>query len=270
MRKLCYLVVEGPHDVEFSCRIIKSKTNLTRIRMVDELDEVLRSLVPDKFPHGGDLLKRVPVPVFFQNETSAVAVHAAGGDSKIANCIAGTLDIITADQFSAIGVVLDSDSDKSPAERHRNLIELTKDLPVKFPETPGNVLKGSPSSGVFVLPDNSSMGTLEDLLIECGKAVYPGQIYKAETFVADAFSICPSKDFKDLHSPSGRNKAIVGSVAGLLRPGKAVQVSIQDNAWLSDLGLQIPRVGAFADFLVELFEFNTTTVIAPTTASPTP
>jgi hypothetical protein len=57
-----------------------------------------------------------------------------------------------------------------------------------------------------------------------------------------------------LDREAGRNKTIVGSVASILRPGKAVQVSIQDNRWLRDATLMLPRVRAVQEFLIDLLE----------------
>jgi hypothetical protein len=65
-----------------------------------------------------------------------------------------------------------------------------------------------------------------------------------------------NEDLKELRKSAGRNKAIIGSIASILRPGRAVQVSIQDNRWLRDAALAIPRVQAVRDFLANLFEMT--------------
>jgi hypothetical protein len=50
--------------------------------------------------------------------------------------------------------------------------------------------------------------------------------------------------------PAGRKKAIVGAVANVLRPGKSVQVSLQDNRWLRDpRALALPQVARFQAFV---------------------
>ena len=252
-RKLGYLVVEGPHDVEFAIRLIRSRVHLVRVRDIKLLDETLRKLVPRDFPYEGDLLKRVPVPTFLQNEDLAIAIHSAGGDSKIAACLEGTFDVIDSKEFSVVGVILDSDSMISPEARHKNLLQLVESLTVKFSSVPGELFEGPPRTGIYVLPDNQAQGTLEDLLLECGAVAYPAQLSSAKAFVDGVFSACTGGDFKKLRSPAGRNKAVVGAVAGLLRPGKAVQVSIQDNGWLKRDALQITRVKKVCDFLDELF-----------------
>jgi hypothetical protein len=258
-RKLGYLVVEGPHDVEFASRLIRSRITLPRIQRIEELDATLKKLVPKEFPYGGDLLKRVPVPVFLQNDHVAIALQAAGGDSKIAACLEDTFMVIPADIFSAVGVMLDSDSEKQPQNRHANLLKLIKHLSpsIRFESLLGNVFQGQPRTGVYVFPDNQTQGTLEDLLLECGESAYPHQLNAAKAFVKGIASNCTGSAFKDLRLPAGQKKAIVGAVAGLLKPGKAVQVSIQDNAWLEGQTLQIARISKVADFLDELFELTT-------------
>ena len=114
----------------------------------------------------------------------------------------------------------------------------------------------TPRYGAFVLPDNQAQGTLEDILLECGGLVYPGLLSTATAHVNAASqdqSLLP-EDLKELRKSAGRNKAIIGSVASVLRPGRAVQNSIQDNRWLRDAALAIPRVQAIQDFLVNLLE----------------
>jgi hypothetical protein len=219
--------------------------------------------VPRDFPYEGDLLKRVPVPTFLQNDDLAIAIHSAGGDSKIAACLEGTFDVIDSKEFSAVGVILDSDSTILPEARHKKLLQLVESLTVKFSSVPGELFEGPPRTGIYVLPDNHAQGTLEDLLLECGAVTYPEQLSAAEAFVDGVFSTCTGKDFSDLRLPAGRNKAVVGVVAGLLRPGKAVQVSIQDNGWLKGEALQIARVEKVCNFLDELFDLKRKAAATP-------
>lgn len=108
------------------------------------------------------------------------------------------------------------------------------------------------------MPDNQSKGTLEDILLECGRQVYPG-LYKTAAAHVDAAlqdQSLVNEDLKELRKSAGKNKAIVGSMASILRPGRAVQNSIQDNRWLRDAALAIPRVKAVQAFLVNLLEMT--------------
>lgn len=107
-----------------------------------------------------------------------------------------------------------------------------------------------------MLPDNQTQGTLEDLLIECGEAAYPTLLPTARAHVQQALedATLSASDTEDLKSRAGKNKAIVGTVASVLRPGKAVQVSIQDNKWLRGENLNLVRINAVQDFLVRLLD----------------
>lgn len=254
MRKLGYLVVEGPHDVEFVCRLLKDLASLTRVAQQAQLESQLMPLIPRKFPHEGDLLKRVPVPAFLQNEDLAIAIHAAGGDSRIAESFQDTFRQVGPGEFSAVGAILDSDSKETPEDRHSHLLDLLVDAPVTFPPQPGVVHTGSPRCGIYVLPDNKSLGTLEDLLLECSTAAYPEYLRLAKEFIAAAMPHCPRSVFKDLHLPAGQKKALIGAIATLLRPGKAVQVSIQDNEWLGAESMKLDRLRQIAAFLGTLFD----------------
>ena len=63
-----YLVVEGPHDIEFVGCLLKKVHKLKRIVKNNELDPYWNLIIPKTFPPDGDLRKRMPVPAFFQND----------------------------------------------------------------------------------------------------------------------------------------------------------------------------------------------------------
>ncbi len=102
-----------------------------------------------------------------------------------------------------------------------------------------------------MLPDNAAAGTLEDLLIECAEKQYPQLLVSARTHVGSVTEGPPyeKSDLEDLLSPAGRRKAIVGSIGSVLRPGKAIQTSIQDNRWVDGHALELPRVKMFRAFV---------------------
>lgn len=254
-RKLGYLVVEGPHDVEFACKVIKERSSkkISRVGQIEALDPTFRELVPDKFPHGGDLLRRVPVPTFLQNDDFGIAVHSAGGDTKIADCLKDTVELLGLDKFNSLGVILDSDSKEPPKTRHEKLLgllELLKDL---FSEHPGVINQTALRAGIYVFPDNKSQGTLEDLLLEAGCFSYEKQLQSAKNFVTQIKTECCPKEYAELHLPSGENKSVIGAVVSLLRPGKTTQVSIQDNNWINSNNIKNGRIKEFSDFLYDLF-----------------
>ncbi|MRG94097.1 DUF3226 domain-containing protein [Polyangium spumosum] len=256
--RYAYIVVEGPHDVELVARLLKP-LGLKRVQKQPEVDPYWRRLIPTSFPPPPDLdlLRRVSVPFFFQNTEVSLAIHAATGESRIAQTIEESLTELRPSPAS-IGVVLDADQKATPRDRFAELkakLAASKDAPVALPDEPGEITPGPPRTGVFVLPDNHQPGTLEDLLLEGAATSYPSLLVAAHALVAGvnpkdaAFN---RDDMADFTKPAGRNKATVACIAGVLRPGKAVQVSIQDNRWLEGASCELPRIKAVRVFLYEL------------------
>ena len=255
MRKYGYLVVEGPHDVEFAYRLL-SPFGLKRIRLEQELDDFFAPLIPRKYPPDGDLQKRMPIPLFLQSDTHAIAIHSAIGDSRLVETVDENASILGLTSITGIGVLLDSDN-KIPAESRYATIK--EDLAKKqfiLIDQPGQITQGSPKLGAFVLPDNFADGTLEDLLLDSANSVYPDLLTSAIAYVDKASNgnDLTNKDLEDFKKPAGRNKAVIGAMANVLRPGKAVQTSIQDNRWLRDKALSLPRIQAVQTFLKALFD----------------
>jgi len=255
MPKYGYLVVEGPHDLEFAYRLLRP-FGLIRVRMKDDLDPFWEDLVPTDFPPDGDLQKRVPVPLFLQNNSHSVAIHSAIGDTRLVQSVEESAALIEVGDVTGIGLILDSDRQLPAADRYGTIKAGLRDKGLTLPENAGDVAVGPPRLGAYVLPDNHSPGTLEDLLIECAHRVYPNLLTSATTHIDNVpgDAALEADDLGDFKKPAGRNKAIVGSIASVLRPGKAVQVSIQDNRWLRGDNLNVARVKAVQDFLVDLME----------------
>ncbi|MFM8332363.1 MAG: DUF3226 domain-containing protein [Candidatus Methylumidiphilus sp.] len=258
MRKYGYLVVEGPHDVEFVYRLLRP-LGLRRKRKVDEVDASIARLIPKEYPPDGDLQKRMSTPLFLQSNTHAIAIQNATGDSQLtlkleeAVAMLGLSGIV----LSSLGILLDSDTKTLAASRYFDIRQDMKKMGFALPEKPGDVALGPPRIGAFVLPDNASAGTLEDLLLDSANVVYPNLLDSAISHIDTALTnpdLLPV-DLEDFNKPAGRKKAIIGAMASILKPGKAVQVSIQDNRWLKDKkALELPRIKSVQAFLKTLFE----------------
>lgn len=257
MRHFGYIVVEGPHDVEFVARLIRP-FGFRRIQMLPDLDEYWQNsnIIPSKFPHKDDLLKRIPVPFFFQTENHSLAIHSASGYTRLAETIQETLISLTDPSIiECIGVILDAD-DQDPVERRFGKIITAleeKNPGIAFPDRPGLVNPGNPSTGIFILPDNQATGTLETILLEAADVSYPRLASAAVQYV-DGIERgeLDRQDLEELIKPAGIRKAQIGSMANILKPGKSVQVSIQDNRWLEGDALNLPVVRAISDFLAQL------------------
>jgi hypothetical protein len=254
MRKYGYLVVEGPHDVEFAHRLL-SPYGLKRVQYMRNLDPFFLNLIPRDYPPNDDLQKRVPVPLFLQSDTHVIALHSAIGDSRLVASIEESCSIIKQGDLTGIGLLLDSDKVIPVHKRYTNLKEQMTAKGFVLDDKPAVICPGSPKIGAFVLPDNASQGTLEDLLLDCAGIVYPKLLASAEAYVMSAMDASLNKDdLEEIQKPAGKSKAIIGAMANIMRPGKAVQVSIQDNRWLRGDALSLQRIKEVQEFLATLYD----------------
>jgi hypothetical protein len=271
-RRLSFVAVEGQHDSAFIGRLLKDAGFRLVQRMIEVsgrpnglfLDPKLSRLVPPGYPHDNDLLARVPVPHFWQSEHHAIALRPANSDSKLANSVVAAIRAIDPEAFGSIAVVLDADNKGVPPERLRGIrrgVEdearrLNHELGFEFPETPGVVSVGTSKFGVFIMPDNSGPGTLEDLLLECADENYPDLKAKAVAYLSDIDrSALSGDDLDEMEgAPAGEKKAQVGVIASVLKPGKAIQNSISDNRWLEGSAKALPRIEELRRFLRELLD----------------
>lgn len=250
-----YIAVEGPHDVAFVAELLRP-LGLRRVQAFETLDRYWTRLVPTSYPYKGDLLARVPIPLFLEGADRSVAVHGASGATELVRRTEETLAILDAEHL-AVAVILDADSEQPAIDRFDALAKELRSLKLPVPYQPAMISPEEPRCGVFVLPDNSTSGTLEAILEECARENYPQLAEAAARFVGgiDEASL-KANDLKDFKKPAGRQKAIISSIAAVLRPTKALQVSIQDNEWLRGPALELPRVLGVRCFLADLLELR--------------
>lgn len=253
-----YLVVEGPHDVEFVGAMLKPH-EFHHVRLLNDLDGLWAPLVPRTFPHNEDLLRRVPVPTFFTSPTHSLAVDSAIGDTALVKTFHQTFAVLPdlADRLTSTAILLDADNDKRvPLPKRFETIQAgIRTTGLDVPDQPGHVTTGGPRCGIFIFPDNSTPGTLEDLLLDAAVLSYPPLLASATQHVTSMNNDrrwAHGSDLKELIKPAGFRKATVAAMASLLKPGKAIQTSIQDNHWLDAGARQLPRIRSFADFLATL------------------
>ena len=59
-----------------------------------------------------------------------------------------------------------------------------------------------------------------------------------------------------MKKPAGKKKAIVSIISSILKPGKALQVSIQDNRWVDEKTIQLDSIKLVKKFLDEVTGFT--------------
>ena len=250
------LVLEGPHDLEFVGRYLRKIFGFKRVEHAAELsDTVIVNLIPRQYPPGGNILRRVPVPAFFKNEDQFVVVQTARAWEKLATTAFDLVDSFDDCIFESVGLIADADNDQCPEKRCSDYAVQLSQLQPECSYLPGEIAGTQPRVGVYILPDNENPGTLENVLLECGNEAYSTIITAAEKYVdsvSDNVLGLRKKDSQQFAAPAGKNKAVVGAVGSVLRPGKAIQMSIHDNQWISNKTFHLPSVQQFKKFLEEL------------------
>lgn len=259
-----YLIfVEGAHDTSLIGHIIKHNKWGVHVKNRNDVSKVWNSTIPERFPFNGDVLDRItPVPDFYEGDNLSVAIKTSGGDSKMAGIVADTLafmEIKVHDALDGVLVVLDADA-KSASDKIRHFLdELNSNPSVEVNKGKISVLK--PKSPVkfnlscYCFPDNVGPGTIEDILIECGKIQYPEWIKLSEAYVDEAVKAGYKE--ADITKVSNRKKAIVGCVTNIMKPAKAIQTSISDNKWITGATISsVKNLIALEDALKNFLEMK--------------
>lgn len=261
MTRRIYLVSEGVHDVTYFARILRKRFDATQVRKAEQLDDGYRAwLASFKWPHGEDITRlSVPAPEFYVCPARGVTialVNALGIDNIAKKLLVDREAFATRSvDLHALGVVLDSD-ERTAADSFNGMCEVLRRLELAVPGALGEFVAGSPSTGIFVLPDGQRAGTLEDVLVPLGRHVYGGLFAVAEPFIAGMRQVLDDiggDERKELLKPSGAKKALLSAVSAVLKPGRAIQATLQDHRWISRDTLEHPAVVPSVQFLERLF-----------------
>lgn len=247
-RRYAFLAVEGPTDEAVVARALIRLLGFKKFAGKSaDLDAVWRCLVPTYPAKSGNLYGRLPMPSILSTDTWSIAVYAGGGS----NLIPHVVELLDNNHdlrqvLAAFGVI--ADADKKPPEavaaKYRGGF---RELFPAFPDRPGEVVAGPPALGVFVVPDNAQQGVVEHLVIECGDHVYPTHMERARRYVREFVESDPEGAKK--WDPFDEQKAVIASVASLLRPGKTNAVTIEDNLWVGDETKHLPMLAGLLRFL---------------------
>jgi hypothetical protein len=241
------IIVEGFHDAEVIEKILKINS-FAHIRNKDEVKSIWRQLIPSRFPVGNDLLERVNVPMFYDKDDSSIAIKICGSISKIVP-IYNELRTTIYDGFKDIDnifVIIDCDNNPEPVLRKKMITELS------FPSIgKGVTLVDGKKYGLFIVPNNRDTGTIENMLIECGRIKYPDLMSRAISFVDGIdMNTLTDNDKEEILKPYGKNKAIIGVAANILKPGKSVTVSIHDNRWIESDIVATTSINSIAQYIM--------------------
>ena len=251
--KYSYLVVEGQQDLEVLTGLFRL-AGFKRLKAIDKIPTLWHPQFPKNSINNADLLQRPRVPTVMQKDNEiSVLISPAGGLAKIAleNQLLA-LSLENGRKLTGFGVIIDTDPDKgTAAEIYAKIVEMFPGL--SFAGKPGEIKAGNPNTGIFLLPDNCTTGSLETLLLDAAEVEFP-KLKKAATSFVDSLdsTFAAPTDLKEFNKPFGRKKAIVGTMGSIFKPGKSIQVSIHDNPWLTEKTRSLPGLAALWHFLRQL------------------
>jgi hypothetical protein len=264
-RQHSYLLVEGRQDVFFVGRILEElglrsadRPALIPAKWEPFLDNVehQRDQPERRAGRGGVPFWRMFKPACLFSDTHVVIVEPVDGNrAKFGRTLRATNALLDGGLASLTGVGIVPDADIDPMASFASARVALQSTGLAVPSNNQEVVAGSPNTGVFVLPGGMAPGGLEQVQIDCADAVYPALIAGARTFVnsVDTESATfTDEDMREMKTPQGPVKAIVGAVSSVLKPGSTIQVSVLRDRWVTAPTLGVPRVAAIVRFLKSL------------------
>jgi hypothetical protein len=230
-----YFLVEGPHDEAAIGKVLQI-LGLRQIRNKEEIPYIWQGLIPNKYPFvEGRLEKISPIPDFYKSDNVCVAIKAALGETRIISELNNTMLIMQREQLKQLnGILVVCDADNKSANEKYNefILNITKRKELNFDETcfinkEGYFKDIKIKCDIYVFPNNKDCGTLEDILLEGAKIQYDNLLENAINYIENI-----DDKYKSKLSTSKHKKAIIGSMASVLNPGVANQVSIKNDKWI--------------------------------------
>jgi hypothetical protein len=248
-----YLACEGAHDAALLGRFLQNGgfTPITSRNQVQSGSFV--RYAPEGFPD--NMIGRPPEPYFWQRLDHVVAVHPAGGDGALPAAL-GLVGGQVRGTLNNIGVFIDADN-LTPAARMADLwaalIAKNTTPGFSFPGAPGTISPPPVRCGVYVLPDNVNHGSVEQLLHACAQTSYNDLHQKAGAYLADIdrTELTPKEQTR-LAKGSNPQKAHLGVIGSVLRPGSAIANTIRDDRWIDPATLALPLIAPLRTFLRDL------------------
>ena len=254
-----FLIVEGPHDVAAISKYLIIK-GFKEKRSKNDVPEFWNILIPTTFTYGN----KITIPTFFVSgdEQRSVALYIAEGEVGIVPAM-DRITNLEYEELTAVGIICDADSKNAVSRYEEMFAKLNKDLEIELkPIIEGNEFEKISNNngirfGIYVLPNNSDKGILEDLLLEGAKVKFPILINHAEEYIDRASASKPEyedeKKWAKNFNESKRKKMLVGVVSNAFRPGMANQVGIQAMRWVDKESLnKLPLQKKFNAFLDDL------------------
>jgi len=206
-----------------------------------------------------NLYERVNMPKILYRDNLSVGIFMGNGGElpNFLKDVDSTLSNLPKDDFDlleAICLFIDADQDEISLAFKR-AVDWMRDIAENhFPEIdfasekckPGCLMGKSKKLGIYIIPDNQSQGTLEQIILQCGDLVYSDYMSKSRSYINQY----PEFQWK---KPASREKATIAAVVSVLQPGLTNTVSFARDNWISKETLeQVPDMVQLVQFLKEL------------------
>lgn len=228
------IIVEGAHDIAVLEKILFLNGIKDRVNNEDDLPKVWKHVIPTRYPFVQNRLDRItPIPSFVRNDNVSVAIKNANSDCEIIDTLQQMLHYMEIRDVAELeGVLLVCDADLKKASEKKNiLLDMWKDTEqLKLDKTVMELstkVKNIPVF-MFIFPDDSGSGNLENLLLKTAEISYPKLLEWASEYIEKAKTIR-----SNLKREQDAKKAVIGCIANTMKPGKANQVSIADDEWIT-------------------------------------
>lgn len=229
------IIVEGAHDIAVIEKVLSLNGINKRVNQEEDLPEVWKHVIPTRYPFEQSRLDRIaPIPSFVKNDNISVAIKNATSDTEIIDTLQHMLHYMEIGDVAKLeGIMLICDADLKNASKKRetllNMWEDTQELKLDKMNMQLETSVRKIPIYMFVFPDDCNPGNLENLLLETAKVAYPELLQWALEYIEKAADIS-----KNLKREQDAKKATIGCIANTMKPGKANQVSIADNDWITE------------------------------------
>ena len=229
------IVVEGAHDIAVVEKVLSLNGIKDRVNNEENLPDVWKHLIPTRYPFQQNRLDRItPIPSFVKNGEISVAIKNANSDSEIIHTLQQMMHYMEMRELAVLdGIMLICDADlKNASTKKEELLdkwEDTEELKLDRAEMEIETLVKKIPLHTFVFPDDCNSGNLENLLIEAAQISYPQLLEWATVYIEKAKTVRTN-----LEREQEFKKATIGCIANTMKPGKANQVSIADNDWITE------------------------------------
>lgn len=186
-----------------------------------------------------------PAPKYLRKGDRFLEVRSLGGLEKVfgepAKSLLGQI------YPTAVGVVVDAnDAGVDPRLERFQQLYAEYNENVKTAK-PGCVCEGTPRLGLWVAPNNKSKGRMEDLLIKAAGRTHKQLVSCGKRFATSLKKIEPGE------WTARRNKAILGAIHQVVRPGASLASALQPNqCWFDEDLTKLQPFKALLGFIEEL------------------